>query len=616
MRRSILAAGVSLMVPFACASSPLPRANRVAVASTIPPIRETVTAAVTLPEPAVAAPVPSDEAPPPPLSWGTRPPSSGALYTVVDGMCIHAEVWPLEGGVLLTYGNTTGAYSRGDHITLAELTERGLDDGERVTKGLSGPDWQWAFPTEIVGRWPDRVLLVNDRSGRVDSRSDVWIRDGGAWRVALSNLEVDDAASNFVSPLFRGDAWVVTQVVSRRSSGGWEPAESRLRAIPVGPTATATPTALLRAGFEPQHVATWKDEWLAFGFSTLAGPDHPSHAVIRFGVAGVFQEEAVAGLEFRTLSIRPAETFLFVTSGSWDGNANLLRFDGERWTHDAAEALVRKRHTWVLSGATMGDDVWLALADGSLWVEARDGVLTERTPPEPLSDGSLNERKRVHRAMRGSVLAGVEQRDPWAVARSGALYHLVAGAWQKVDLPRPPFSRTGAYAVESIVHTADDVFVNAAYSQKESGWRVPERHRGILRTKRPDETLRCKEPDLAGGGGGSGAGFMSWPPAADDACASPFVVLLRQGMAQRIGGDYPAVRAVLKARASLGERVALVEFTSGGERYLGMRVPSVAEGMSLADALGKKVNIRPEIVCGTVTPDRTLEVEVASGAVK
>ena len=121
--------------------------------------------------------------------------------------------------------------------------------------------------------------------------------------------------------------------------------------------------------------------------------------------------------------------------------------------------------------------------------------------------------------------------------------------------------------------------MNAGYVAREPGWRLPEPYRAFLRTKRPDQTLRCREPDLASGGQGSGEGFYSWPPAATDACAEPFLVLLRQGWTQAMGGDYPTVRDVVRGRSSLGPTVSLVEFRADGARYLGMRVPSVAVGI-------------------------------------
>jgi hypothetical protein len=602
--------GLLVLGAVGCRSSAVPGPSM--PVTSVPGTPTTERTSPTSPELGLTSNPPNPE---PPLPWGTRPPRSSAFFTVIDGMCIHAEVWPLEGAVLLTYGNYVGAFSRGaKQITLAQLTDSGLSTDDAVTKGLSGASWDFAFPTKIIGRWPDRVLLINDRSGRVDRRSDVWIRDDAGWRLALSSQDAPDGASDFHSPFFRDDAWIVTQSI-RRDLGPNSSIETRLRAIPVRSKAEPALPSLFRAGFMPSHVAPWGDEWLAFG--TIQDSDHGStKSMIRFTVHGAVREEVLEGVEFGRLSVRAAEGFLLVSTGNWQHRSSLLRFDGEHWSHDVAEKLAMDRHTQFVDVLPARDQVWLALEDGSLWVEARDGTLTERSLPEPLSNGTAEERKRAYRAATGSVIERAAQGDLWAVAKSGALYHLVGDRWKKVDLPHPPFSSAGAYAVQSIVQTDDDVFLNAAYIQKEAGWAQPEPHRAILRTKRPAETLRCKEPDLAAGGSDSGAGFESWPPMADDGCDAPFIVLLRRGMAQRLGGDYPTVRAVLKGRAALGEEAKLVEFSSAGESYLGMRVPSVAEGRAIAEALGKKVPTRPEIVCGEVPPDRTIDIEVATGAVR
>jgi len=541
----------------------------------------------------------------PPLKWGTRPAKSGALFAVVDGMCIHAEVWPMESGALLTYGNRSGAFSRGSTPTLAELTDRGLTSDDALIKGIAEGAWSSSQPSDLRGRWPDRAVMIDDRSGRTEAQADVWVRDGAAWRIALAVGDSPDAASDYHSPFFRGDALFVTQVVRRSDTD----VTARLRAVPLGGASKPQVPALFRAGFVPVKVAPWKDEMIAFG--TTADGDK---AFVRFTVNGAVREEPIAA-GFFDAAIQPADGFVFARTARWQETAELLRFDGAHWKKDPADAIVRSRHTYVVYSAVAGDEVWLVLGDGTLWVESKDGAVAERAVPERISNGSSEERRRAHRALRGSVLAGVEQGDPWIVGKSGALYHSASGAWQKVDMPRPPFSTAGAYAAESLVHTADDLFVNAGYTEKESGWRTPEPYRAILRTKRPSETLRCNEPDLADTAA-SGKGFRSWPPIADDACAAPFAVLLRQGMMQAIGGDYPTVRAVLKGRAALGDKATLVEFKGGDRRYMGMRVPSVTEGKAIAEALGKKVNTRPEIVCGEPPADRTIDVDVASGAVR
>src|SRR5689334_12329813 len=62
-----------------------------------------------------------------PLAWGTRPPSKGPLYPIVDGMCIHGEIWPTKGSALYSYGNGTGAWTRGDVATVARLVDDGIE---------------------------------------------------------------------------------------------------------------------------------------------------------------------------------------------------------------------------------------------------------------------------------------------------------------------------------------------------------------------------------------------------------------------------------------------------------------------------------------------------------
>ncbi|MGO8994893.1 MAG: hypothetical protein ACLQVI_16380, partial [Polyangiaceae bacterium] len=354
------------------------------------------------------------------------------------------------------------------------------------------------------------------------------------------------------------------------------------------------------------------------GQSYPESPTGADRSLARFTVKGSVREESFGLLDARYVSLHPARSFVLA---SWESVPDgrtlvmkaLLRFDGEHWKHDAAESVLAPRNSAPVQIAVHGDDVWIVLADGSLWGESADGVVTARAIPEPIG---LGKDGRSRYASGGGALAGVEQDDPWMVGRSGALYHLADGAWRKVELPRPPFSATATFRIDALVHTDDELLVNAGYVAKEPGWRLPEPHRAILRTKRPKETLRCNEPDVGWGPNETGSGFSSWPPAADDACATPFLVLVRKGMSQRLDGDHGTVRAILKGRVALGETAALVEFSNGVDRYLGMRVPSVAEGRGIAAALGKKVTARSEVVCGEVTPERTVLVDVATGEVR
>ena len=562
----------------------------------------------------VAAVVPAEA---PPLKWGARPAKTGTLFPIVDGMCIHAEVWPVEGGVVLSYGNRTVAWSRGSLPTLAQITDVGVVDDATVIKMPSGEAWDWGKPNGFQGRWPDRVVFTDDRSGRVgDPLADVWLRDGTAWRRIFTGAGTEGAATDYHSPFLRGNAMVLTEIVRRYNGGAAGEAEAKLRVFPFAGDAPAPLPAsfakVFQKGFTPVRVVPWKDELLAFGTrETLASPKMS----VRYTTQGSVREESLDALSWWAYVVRPAATFVLVFSGPDNDLPILFRFDGITWKHDPAEALLKTRHTKVIAAAgAPNDETWLVLGDGTLWIEAKDGTLTERSPPERLSNGSSGERGRQHRA-QGTILAGVESGDPWVVARSGAVYRYVDANWQKIDMPKPPFSSGGIYKAESVTYAAGDVFVNAGYSEKETGWRTPEPYRAILRMKRPDQTLRCNEPDLSNNGG-SGKGFKSWPPVADDTCATPFVVLVAHGLSQKAYGDYPNARKVLQGRAALGETASLVEFQSGDRHYMGMRVPSIAEGKSIAEALGRKVDSRPEIVCGEPPPERTLEVDVSTGKLR
>ena len=98
-----------------------------------------------------------DASPPPPvetaLAWGTRPSADGELFPVIDGMCIHAEVWSTKGSPLLTYGAGTGAFSRGGNTTWGRF----VDDGLALDASLVATDGK-TKPDEFVGNNPTTIL--------------------------------------------------------------------------------------------------------------------------------------------------------------------------------------------------------------------------------------------------------------------------------------------------------------------------------------------------------------------------------------------------------------------------------------------------------------------------
>jgi hypothetical protein len=131
----------------------------------------------------------------PSLAWGTRPPKDGILFPIVDGMCIHGAVYPLENGVLFAYGSSRGAYSRGGATTTARVTDAGLAPQPNMGPSASFDFWG---VTAMGGHYPDRLWAVVDTSSRMVEASE--LRAGTAkaedWKIILgSGAKFGDAGN-------------------------------------------------------------------------------------------------------------------------------------------------------------------------------------------------------------------------------------------------------------------------------------------------------------------------------------------------------------------------------------------------------------------------------------
>lgn len=540
-------------------------------------------------------------APEAPLAWGVRPPTAGALFPVVDGMCIHAAVLAIEDATFLAWGHGAGAFSRGTSTaTFARFTDAGLELGEAVDKGLE-PLWEGGTPRSMFGRWPDGAVLVFDQSTRMSTSANVVVHEGGEWRSLLSAGDSRGTSYDYRVAPYRGGALSLSLSYTDKLS-----VSSRSLALTKGGAPPPT-VPLARVDFDSVGaLAAFGGEVFVVG-SGEAGPR------VRWSEEGKVREAVATGIKEVAARFASSKGGLVL----WDAGA-ALRFEKGAWTPTALGKRVREERTPIaeLHVAPSGD-LWAILQGGIVVVERRDGTVVDRLLPEPASDGSGRDRGAVYRAP-GDVLAGVEVDDPWIVAKSGAVLHAKGEGFVKVEMPAPPFATAGAtYKAETLVVAgAGDVYVNAGYGEKGAGWRTPERYRAILRTKRPSETLRCNEPSY-GNNGGAGKGMSSFPPIADDACKAPFVVLLKDGLVQPVGkGDYPNLRSVVKGRADLGPTLELVEIDGLGRKLLGAAVPTTAAGKALAEAVGKKIDARPEVVCGRPSsPKRTVKVDVATGGV-
>ncbi|MFO0675523.1 MAG: hypothetical protein U0169_03255 [Polyangiaceae bacterium] len=125
-----------------------------------------------------------------PLPWGTRPLGNGPLWTLVDGMCIHMETWPVSNGVMVVYGNALGPYTRGGDPTLARIDETGLDPTSLPLPPREKTDSFYGGSRELSGTWPSAFVLAGAtrRADAWPNRS-TWTHDTNGWTVARGSRE-------------------------------------------------------------------------------------------------------------------------------------------------------------------------------------------------------------------------------------------------------------------------------------------------------------------------------------------------------------------------------------------------------------------------------------------
>lgn len=564
------------------------------------------------------APVKPAEIPEEPLAWGTRPDPRGSLWPVVDGMCVHGEIWPTTGSVLYTYGNGTGAWTRGGAATLARLTDDGLVSAEVGKLQTESKDiraaFDWIAPVTVIGNWPaPMVLFSTDQGmGRMRDYQSIWRHDAEGWsRVASHDERTQPDWSKPV--LFRDH--IVT--VRRESDYDGPKPGGAIKAFPMsaGATPIANLAALGRKGFNADTLAANDDTLFVLGDD--GGPWEKRKGILRvLAPDGTAQEVPLPSAELKVVTTRPK---LVLRDGS-----KIYRLDGQSLSSIELKTKNPKMVFRSVAAAPNGD-IWLAPEEAGSVVVLRGDRTEETALPAP-KDPRPKENVQ-HWPISGAALAGVEFGDPYVIGAGGSVFHLTGSTWEEVELPTPPFAATGRYQAQALVMPEKGkIFVNAGYGEKGIGWKTVERYRAVLRNQRPKEVLRCNEP-WGGASGSSGMGFMSFPPIATDACTTPAVILVRlaYGITHKENAtylyekntDYPAVRDAIKGTPSLGPSVELVEVVSGDQRYLVAKVPTVASGRDLAQAVAKKVRaaseVRPEVVCGTPKSERTLTVDVATG---
>ncbi len=559
-----------------------------------PSAQASASAAASLPPPTDRTPSGHPAAAPasePPAAWstrswvaaGTEPP---ALFPLADGDCGNLEVWSLADGPLVTYGDRYDALGDG-HVHLARMQDAGIDASGAFDLGFqpSARNGDISFSGSILavgGHGVAGTWVLAEHAGRTVSNVSLRVRRNDAWETLLAPDMSRHEASAYGSD---GVAFI------EGSSGG---GSSKVRAVRVDGTEPRL-SDLVLADADLVRMRTMPGGVVALSRSAVGTALRISDA------AGVRTIKVPAGESlFGLFALAPDAVFASSRSGLWRVVGDALAL-----TKLAADPpslvvdLVR----------SPGGDLWAVRADG-IRILRRDGTMEQRPLPEPPPETSsllaLLGGKAETREDPSHVVAGVESDDPWTVGASGKVYHLVDGAWRPVALPRPPFLGEATYRASGVVVVGKgDALVTATSSAVLPGGKAPVTFRAVLRTRRPAQTFRCDERSkLAARRDAyrptSAHGFRPWPPAATEACITPFVVAFgpHEGDA---GSDYPKLAAAV---LPLAKKLTVVDFDIDGATWVGFAARSTSTGnvalaRELAARAAQALGSRAEVVCGT-----------------
>lgn len=574
-----------------------------------PPIAadsRTVSSSALPPRDAEAAP-PVTLAPEAPLAWGTRPPRDGVLFPIVDGMCIHGEIFALENGALFAYGSSHGAYSRGGTTTVVRVGDDGLEPQANVGFGATFDFWG---VKSIGGHYPDRLWAVVDVSSRMVEAAELRVGTAKAtdWKVALySGTKPGDAGNAAVrgapardlgQPILLPDG---STLVPERSvvqdDVGMEKASFAFRMLSPAGALVAKPKV---PGADLAAIAFTRPDGRGDGVAALANGE----------VVGARVDGEAAKLVRWSPTQPVSDLPLKVTKGSVTlragKNRAFVQVDGQLFVYASGKVEPVKLAPKLASGFTWtvgaDDSLYVALPSKTLLVETAQGTVTEEAMP-----------------VFGVLLGAVTSSTVWLLSDHAHQLHRRtssggSASWEPVTLPAPPFGNTlrGPVTIEAVqIFGTDDVFVNTRRFEKGWGWAQPEPYRAIYRTKRPKQVLRCQDVR----GEGTGRGVYTWPPDAGDACTTPFVVVVREE-AKEPAKTYPGIAQKLRGKTEYGTKLALVSFEGRGGLNLGIPMTDIELARKLATYLSRSLDIRADVVCGRPDAIRQLDYDVAKGTLE
>jgi hypothetical protein len=504
--------------------------------------------------------------------WAKLPESSGELFSVLDGSCRGLSVHVLADATLVTYAEH-------GHASVVQLTAEGVVKLP-TTAGNAWVD----HVTGVVGRYPDALWLSYDDGGRCIFRNDALRLSGSTWKPAF-DLTADDTIED-VQPY--ADGALGLHKCADRCGG------ETTKCVPdtLWSDAMKRTPPLTTGGFAMEAFTTLPSGEV-FAVGTPCGHDAPSctrsqlRAWSPGGKVRSFDFPRTDGQLAHVLARSPTQVVVSQGTG-------VYLFDG------AKVARIATPGAGVLDLVDRGDEGFWARGLDKLLAFQLDGKFTDITPPQVGRSGML----RV--AAKGSAA--------W-VSRGDGLFRREAGAWKRVELPRPPFSSTSAYlSPEDIqIRAPDDVWVTASYHEQQPGWSEVETRNVILSTRKPKETLRCRLTPT--GYDSSIGGIVSFPPPAGDACATPFVVLAPVSPSSPKDQDYPKTRALLKPLVASIADASIVELRGDDMVWIGVRATTRDGARKIAETYGKAYGtVHPEVVCAN--PQATRTIAIVPGAPK
>lgn len=580
--------------PVAHRAPPAPSASA-AVAT--PPAPASIDAGA----PAVAA-APAVEVP---MAWGTAGTGSGPLYAIADGMCVNAQVFPIEGGAIFVYGNgeyINWQFSNPTLVTTALVGPDGItpDPGRGFGPAL---DADGATVFAVGGSYPDHLFAILDYASRAGFARQ--LRVGSAkptgWKTLLGTPPRDYPPNGMFVAIAPPLAWNDGNLLF--------------------PTDTSPVRNGLNDFQDTYGFRVLQADGTFVPKANVPGPDlgEPAFRINEPRQVARLSNGEVVGIRWgakkklvRWSPTKPVDDVAFPVTPAKDAmfrggkSRAVVALDDALYIYDGKDALVPAKVNSKLAKGfawTLGpdDEILVIQPTGAVIEESTTGVLHEETLPF------------------AATFSGVPSGIGWGIANgkgargSDALVHkkTTEGAkrWEVVELPAPPFGSDGRAPLriaDVAARDPNDVFFIAQRSEPGFGWKRPPSFRVLYRTKRPREVVRCQDAPHAW----TGTGTHRWPPAADDTCTTPVVVASFGDSAAK---GYPTMlAAALRGKTQFGDTLSFVTFEGRGTTNVGILMSDVAKAKALATQLAI-LDLRPEVSCGKPAAVRTFTLDVARG---